>query len=289
MSTAPESPTEFTYVDAGGVEIFATEWKTAEPIGVVQISHGIGEHSKRYADFAQHLTRAGFAVFADDHRGHGETGRRQHDGDLSRLGRLGPGGLAATEAAILQLTDIARERYPGLPVIMFAHSWGSLMAQRSLNQHPHRWDALVLSGSAFRSPRFMESGDLNAKWAGPDANGFEWLSRDPAVSAEFIADPLCFGADILKLFGLADGLKLFGKPATGLPQDLPILIVSGAADPLNRGDGLQRLGEAYRRRGVRDVSVKLYPDARHELLNETNREEVIADIITWMLERVAPE
>ncbi|MCW2289221.1 alpha/beta fold hydrolase [Leucobacter luti] len=289
MSMAPGSPTEFSYVDATGVEIFATEWTAEHPIGVVQISHGIGEHSKRYAAFAQHLVRAGFAVFADDHRGHGETGRRQHAGDLSKLGKLGPGGLHATENAILQLTAIARERYPDLPVIMFAHSWGSLMAQRTLNLHPHAWDALVLSGSAFRTPRFMESGDLNATWTGPDANGFEWLSRDTGSVAAFIADPLCFEADILKLFGVRDGLRLFGKPAAGLDPDVPILIVSGSADPLARGDGLQRLGAAYRHRGVRDVTVKLYPDARHELLNETNRDEVIADVVTWMLERVGAE
>lgn len=289
MSTSPEAPTEFTYVDAHGVEISALEWPAAEPIGIVQIAHGIGEYARRYDDFARHLVSIGFAVFADDHRGHGETGRRQHEGDLARLGKLGTGGLQATEAAIIQLTGIARERYPDLPVVMFAHSWGSLMAQRILNAQPRLWDALVLSGSAFRTPRFMESGDLNAKWAGPDANGFEWLSRDPASVARFIEDPLCFEADILKLFGVADGLRLFGKPGPGIPAELPILIVAGGADPLSRGDGLQRLAAAYRARGVRDVALKIYPDARHEILNETNRDEVIADVSTWMLERVGSE
>lgn len=289
MSTAPDTPTEFSYVDALGIEIFATEWPAADPIGVVQISHGIGEHSGRYDAFARHLVRAGFTVFADDHRGHGETGRTQHEGDLSQLGRLGPGGLRAAEDAILQLTGIARERFPELPLVMFGHSWGSLMAQRSLNAHPRVWDALVLSGSAYRTPRFMESGKLNAAWDGPDANGFEWLSRDPAVAEAFIADPLCFEADILKLFGVADGLRLFGTPAVGLAPEVPILITSGTADPLSRSDGLQRLADAYRRRGVQDVTVKRYPGARHELLQETQRDEVTADIITWMLERVAPE
>ncbi|PRI11146.1 lysophospholipase [Leucobacter massiliensis] len=279
--------TEFSYVDAHGVEIFCYAWEAAEPAGVVQIAHGIGEHAKRYDAFARRLAAAGLTVYADDHRGHGETGRAQHGGDLSRLGRLGPGGLQATEAAILQLTAIARERHPGLPVIMFAHSWGSLMAQRILNAHPRAWDALVLSGSAFRTPRHMESGDLNARWAGEAANGFEWLSRDPAVAETFLADPLCFSANILKLFGVADGLRLFGKPGPSLAPEVPILIVSGEDDPLNRGDGLRLLAEAYRKRGVRDVTVKRYPGARHEALNETNREEVFADLTTWMLERVA--
>lgn len=289
MSAAASGPTEFSYDDAHGVTISAYEWAAAEPIGIVQIAHGIGEHALRYDAFARHLTQAGFTVVADDHRGHGETGRRQHGGDLSRLGKLGPGGLRATEAEILQLTDLARERTPGVPLIMFAHSWGSLMAQRILNAHPRAWDALVLSGSAYRTPRFMESGDLNASWAAATANGFEWLSREPAVAHAFIADPLCFEADIIKLFGIADGLRLFGTPAAGLDPDLPLLITAGAADPLSRADGLQRLAAAYRARGLRDVTLRLYPEARHEIINETNRDEIIADITTWMLERVAAE
>lgn len=281
---------DFTYVDAHDVEISAYAWlpdpaKLPEPVGVVQIAHGIGEHALRYEPFANFLVRAGFAVYADDHRGHGETGRRQHGGDLSKLGRLGPGGLRAAEAAIVQLTGIIRERHPGLKVAQFGHSWGSLMTQRILNEQPRNWDAVVLSGSAFRTFRHMESGDLNANWADtPNANGFEWLSRDIEVAKNFIADPLCFEANILKLFGVADGLKLFGKPATGLDPHTPILIMSGAADPLSRGNGLQLLADAYRERGVRDVSVKIYADGRHEMLNETNSDEVFTFLTTWLLE-----
>ncbi|WP_164884581.1 alpha/beta hydrolase [Leucobacter muris] len=285
MTTEASGYTEFSYTDAHGIEIAAYEWAAEEPVGVVQIAHGVGEHAKRYDVFARALTGAGFTVYADDHRGHGETGRRQHEGDLSKLGRLGPGGLRAAEAAILQLTGIARELHPGLPVVMFAHSWGSLMAQRILNEHPRAWDALVLSGSAFRTFKHMESGDLNAKWKTEGANGFEWLSRDAETARTFIADELCFGADIAKLFGVADSLRLFGKPGPGIPSDLPILIVSGAEDPLTRGDGLRQLADAYRRRGVRDVTVKIYPDARHETLNETNRDEVYSDLITWVVDR----
>ena len=280
---------EFDFVDAHGVEIRCYEWRAAEPVGVVQISHGIGEHALRYEVFARHLAGIGFTVVADDHRGHGETGRRQHDGDLSRLGRLGVGGLLAAEAAVRQLAEIARERHPGLPLVAFAHSWGSLMAQRIMNEHPRTWDAVVLSGSAFRTFRHMESGNLNAKWDAPEANGFEWLSRDTAVSEAFVNDPLCFEADILRLFGVADGLRLFGKPGSGLAPDVPILIVSGSQDPLSRGDGIRLLADAYRAKGVREVTVKVYADARHEILNETNRDEVFADVATWIQERVASD
>ena len=294
------APHAFEYTDAEGIEISAYVWlpgdvgagtdtdviATAGDGGlhaIVQIAHGVGEHALRYDAFARVLAANGFAVYADDQRGHGETGRRQHGGDLSLLGRLGPGGLRAAEEAILALTKIARERHPGLPVIMFGHSWGSLMTQRIINRESP-FDAVVLSGSAYRTPLAMESGALNKRWATEGANGFEWLSRDPSTAERFIADPLCFAADIPKLFGLGEAAKLYGTPAKGV-ANVPMLIVSGADDPLSRGDGLRKLAEAYRRRGVRDVTLRIFPGARHELINETNRDEAIAEIVTWMLDR----
>ena len=280
----------FTYTDAHGVEIWTREWVAQDPVGVVQIAHGVGEHSGRYAAFAEQLCAAGFTVYADDHRGHGETGKRQWGGDLSRLGRLGPGGLRATEAAIRQLTALIRDRHPGLPIVMFSHSWGSLMAQRILNDHPREWDALVLSGTAHRTPRGMESGKLNARWAHEDDTGFAWLSRDGEVAQAFAADPLCFEANLVKLFGVSDALRLYGAPAAGLAVDVPIHIVSGADDPLHRGErNLQALADTYRRRGVRDVTVKVYPGSRHELLNDLDRADVTADLITWMLDRIGED
>ena len=301
MSPAARAYTEFDYTDAHGVDIRAYVWLPGEesqhndtdvialsadggqPHAIVQIAHGIGEHALRYDAFARVLAANGFAVYADDHRGHGQTGRRQHGGDLAKLGKLGPGGLRATEAAILQLTAIARERHPGLPVIMFGHSWGSLMTQRILNHEDRPFDGVVLSGSAYRTPLMMESGDLNKDWRSPKANGFEWLSRDPRTAKAFLADPLCFSADIAKLFGLADAARLFGTPSASV-ANVPMLIVSGRDDPLSRGDGLRKLADAYRARGVRDVTLRLF-DGRHELLNEINRDDVIAEIVTWMLDR----
>ncbi|NLB46947.1 MAG: alpha/beta hydrolase [Microbacteriaceae bacterium] len=299
--------TAFTYTDAHGIDVHAYVWLPGvagattdtdvvasadlgtEPHAIVQIAHGVGEHALRYDAFARVLASNGFVVYANDHRGHGETGRQQHGGDLARLGTLGPGGLAAAEAAILQLTDLARERHPGLPLIMFAHSWGSLMVQRIMNRKRRPFDAVVLSGSAYRTPSAMESGPLNKRWQAADANGFEWLSRDPQTAAAFIADPLCFSADIAKLFGLVDAAKLFGTPGRGVAKDVPLLIVSGSDDPLNRGDGLHKLADAYRRRGVTDVTLRIFSGARHELLNETNRDEATAEIVTWMLDHTAAD
>src|SRR5690606_30715893 len=128
-------------------------------------------------------------------------------------------------------TSIIRERHPGLPVTLFSHSFGSLMAQRLLNEHPRAWDALVLSGTAYRTLRHLESGKLNARWAAdPQASGFEWLSRAPAVATAFAADPLCFDADTAKLLGLADSIRLLGTPGPHLAADVPILIGSGSDD-----------------------------------------------------------
>lgn len=288
--------TRFSYTDAHGIEICAYEWLPdpedgadhgAEPTAAVQISHGIGEHALRYEEFARFLTKAGFAVYANDHRGHGETGRRQHGGDLSLLGKLGPGGLRAAEAAIVQLTGIIREKHPGLKVAQFGHSWGSIMTQRILNENPRNWDAVVLSGSAFRTFKYMESGQLNAAWAAePEANGFEWLSREAHVAQRFLADELCFAADVMKLFGIADGMRFFGTPGKGLAADVPLLITSGSDDPLSRGDGLRRLAAAYRARGVRDVTLKIYEGARHEILNESNADDVFTDVTTWLIDRL---
>ena len=157
------------------------------------------------------------------------------------------------------------------------------MTQRIINHERRPFDAVVLSGSAYRTPLAMESGDLNKHWRSPEANGFEWLSSDPRTARDFIADPLCFAADVMKLFGLADGARLFGTPAAGV-ADVPMLIVSGRDDPLSRGDSLRNLADAYRARGVRDVTLRLF-DGRHELLNEVNRDEVMSFIVTWMLDR----
>lgn len=277
--------TAFTYTDDKGVEISAYEWAAQDPHAIVQISHGIGEHALRYTQFAETLRANGFTVYADDHRGHGETGRRQHGGDVSQLGKLGPGGLAATERSILALTEIAREQHPGVPLVMFSHSWGSLMAQRIINRVYKPFDALILSGSAYRTPADMESGPLNKRFDFEGATGLEWLSRDTAEVQKFIDDELCFDADIKKLFGLADAAKLFGVPGRKV-ADVPVLIVSGSDDALSRSaNGLQKLADAYRRRGVHDVALRVYPGARHELLNETVRDRVTAEIITWMLDR----
>lgn len=271
------------FTDEHGIEITYYEWLIPSPKAIVLIAHGVGEHALRYTELAKALNAAGYSVFANDHRGHGQTGYQQWSGDLSKLGKLGPGGLRATEQAIEQLADQIRREYPGIPLVLLGHSWGSLMAQRIVNRKPFAFDALILSGSAYRMPGSMESGDLNKHHKHLGSTGFEWLSRDPAVADAFVADPLCFEGKVLKLFGLRDALKLFGLPSTQIPPSLPLYIVSGTEDPLSVGSSINKLAESYRRRsGLTDVTLTLYEGGRHEMFNEINRQDVFGDLIGWL-------
>lgn len=271
-----------SFTDDAGVVIETTEWPVDRPRAVVQISHGIGEHAGRYAPLAADLNGAGFTVVADDHRGHGRTGMRQW-GDAARLGTLGPGGLRATIAAIERFRDLTRERFPDVPLVLVAHSWGSLMAQIALNDRPEAYDGVALSGTAYRWPGFMDAGDLNRRHRSLGTTGAEWLSRDPRVAPAWLEDPLTFPAETAKLLGPRDSLRLLGRPAKGLPADLPVLLQVGSDDTLGAGRSVERLARAYRKRsGLTDVTVRVYEGARHEVFNETNRDEVIADLVGWI-------
>ncbi len=277
-----------TFVDAQGVTIHYYVWAPGRPKAVVQLAHGVGEHALRYEVLAQELVNAGYAVYADDHRGHGMTGVEMTDGDSSKMGRLGPGGLRATIQDLRDLSAIIRTDHPELPLVLLGHSWGSLMAQIILNDHAADYDAAVLTGTSYRMPGYMNSGDLNAKHAHLGDTGVEWLSRDPEVHRLFRADPLTFDAKILKLFGVRDGLRLFGRPKR-LSRDIPLLVMVGDDDPLGGEPGaVKRVEEYARRGGLTDIELAVYPEARHEVFNELNQADVRRDFIEWMDDRLFP-
>jgi alpha-beta hydrolase superfamily lysophospholipase len=271
-----------TVVTDDGVTIHYSVWSPAHPVGVVHLVHGVGEYALRYEPFARDLVAAGYAVLAGDLRGHGRTGMQQYGGDTSRLGRPGPGGFRAILDDIRLLTGIARADFPGRPLVLLGHSLGSLLAQILLTTDAAEYDAAVLSGTAYRTVLHMNSGDLNKRHAHLGTTGAEWLSRDPAVSAAFAADPLTFDAKVLQLYGVLDSVRLLGRPRR-LVRDLPLLIQIGSEDPLGGPRSVDLLARAYRRRGgLTDVTVRVYPGARHEVYNETNRDEVIADLVAWL-------
>ncbi|WP_040165878.1 alpha/beta fold hydrolase [Microbacterium gorillae] len=280
------------YTDEQGVVIVYDVHPATGPVrGVVQLAHGVGEHAGRYGALVGALTAGGFHVYADDHRGHGRTGMKQWNGDATKLGRLGPGGLNAAVAAVGRLSEIAHGDHPDLPLILLGHSWGSMIAQKLLAAHPERYAAVVLSGSALLTPTELNAAPLNKKWAGPDATGLEWLSRDPAVQQAFRDDPLTTETPLLKLFGVIEAFKLYGRPPRDLGTDVPLLLMVGSEDPVGGPRSVHRLADEYRTRsGLTDVTVLVYPDDRHEIFNELDQERVRADLLAWLTAHVrAPE
>lgn len=275
-----------TYDDAHGIPITYDVYPVDNPRAVVQVAHGVGEHAGRYRLLAEHLNANGYTVYADDHRGHGRTGMAQW-GDPAKLGRLGVGGLRAAVDALHAFSGIIRAENPDLPLVFFGHSWGSLMEQMILNKHSAEYDAAVLSGTAYRVLGSMNSGDLNKRHAHLGTTGAEWLSRDPAVAQAFVDDPLTTLTPLAKLFGLADASRLLGRPSRSFAKNLPMLIQVGGDDPLGGEKSARKLEHAYRKRaGLTDVTTIVYPGARHEIYNETNKEEVMADLTAWLDARI---
>jgi alpha-beta hydrolase superfamily lysophospholipase len=276
--------------DTDGTQVATYTWAdvAGQPTGVVQIAHGLAEHGERYDRFARALNAAGFVVHAVDHRGHGRTAN-------GRLGDFGAAGFGGLIADVAQFGAALRAQHGGLPVFLVGHSMGSFAAQAAMLDHASTWSGVVLSGSTALD--MLAAGMANAPADAPAGleafnagfehrTGYEWLSRDAAEVDAYVANPWC-GWDvpddvIPALFAPAPRLA---DPAllAGIRSDLPVLIASGDADPLAGGGALiQLLGQRYRDAGLVDVTVKLYPGARHEILNETNREEVTADIVAWL-------
>ena len=284
---------------ADGTEIATYAWTevAGDPRGVVQIAHGLAEHGERYARFATALNAAGFLAYAVDHRGHGRTAR-------GRLGDFGPAGFDGLIADVAQFGAALRAQlgvgHRGPASFLFGHSMGSFAAQAAIVDHSATWDGVVLSGSTTLDVLAAGMADAPADApAGLEAfnagfehrTGYEWLSRDEAEVDAYVADPWCgwdVPADVIpSLFAPAARLA---DPAVlaGIRSDLPILVASGDADPLAGGGALvELLGQRYRDAGVVDVTVTLYPAARHEILNETNRDDVTADIVAWLDAHVA--
>jgi alpha-beta hydrolase superfamily lysophospholipase len=273
---------EKTFVDDEGVTIHYYVWQSGAPKAVVLIVHGLGEFATRYEPLAQALVEAGYAVYAPDYRGHGATGVQQYDGDLSKLGRPGPGGMRAAVRGIRRVRDIAADANPGVQIVLLGHSMGSMFAQRMLNETADDYDAAILSATAYRTLRHVNSGDLGKRHRVPGGTGHEWLSRDPAVGEWFRDNPLTFDAKTAKLFGIVDGLRLLGRPRK-LSRDIPMLIMIGSDDPVGGPRSVELLAKAYRERGgLTDVTVTIYPEGRHEMFNEVNQAEVRADVVAWL-------
>ncbi len=278
----------FTFPSSDGTEIHVYRWSPpGEPRAIVQLAHGMGEHAARYRRLAEALTGGGYVVYANDHRGHGRTaGGAEHHGDL------GAAGWQGLVDDIGRLSAHARGEHAGLPLVVLGHSMGSFALQQYLLDRSADLDGAALSGTS--------AIDVIAPGIDPDAEvdlsafnapfeqrtGYEWLSRDEAEVDAYVADEACgFGLNPAAAGGMLDGLTPVSDPArlTAIRSDLPILLVSGDDDPLAGGGALIDLvAQRYRDAGVRDVTVHRYAGARHEVFNETNRDEVTADVVAWL-------
>lgn len=302
-------PREDVQVEAtDGTRIAAYRWRPeGDPRGLVQIVHGLAEHAVRYDRFAQALTAAGWAVVAHDHRGHGATASTEAD-----LGTYADrDGWAKVTGDVATVRAAMRAEVPEGPVVLFGHSMGSFISLYAITGDHRGIDRLVLSGSAkpggplvtvgglvARFERFrlgarkasglltsMSFGDFNKAFQ-PNRTEFDWLSRDDAEVDKYVNDPLCgFDAKTQLWIDFLGGLNQLGSADRyrRLPPELPVYIMSGDRDPVGgAGKAVRELDALLRAGGLQNVTLKLYPDGRHELLNETNRDEVTADLIAWL-------
>jgi len=277
----------FTYPSADGTQITAYRFDPdGAPRAAVQITHGMGEHAQRYRHVADELTKAGYVVYAQDQRGHGATA------SPGQLGDLGTDGWTGLVGDIGLLSAQIRAEHPGIPLILLGHSMGSFAVQQYLLDHSDDVDGVVLTGTAvidLLEPALdldqpLDLTMFNAPFQ-PARTDYDWLSRDQAQVDAYVADPLCgFGIDTQSAKDMFTGARRLADPAqvAAIRSGLPVYIAIGEADPVNGAltvlqPLVDRLGEA----GLTDVTVVTYPDARHEILNETNSAEVIGSLIEW--------
>jgi alpha-beta hydrolase superfamily lysophospholipase len=282
------------------------------PKAIVHVAHGMAEHGARYARVAEALTGAGFAVYADDHRGHGQTAKAPED-----LGFFADqGGFSRVEADLVQLIAHEKKEHPGVPLALFGHSMGSFLAQAIALDHGSDLAGLVLSGSSGKPTLLANAGRLLAraerlrlgargkskvlhemsfgafnKPFAPARTPFDWLSRDPAEVDKYAADPLCGFVVTTSLWvDVLDAIADNADPdrQARLPKDLPVYVFAGSEDPVTeRTKSLDQLLGAYRAAGLKSVTHRYYQGARHETLNETNRDEVTRDLVAWLDQHVA--
>lgn len=301
---------EFTFPSSDGDhQVHAVEWlpDAGAPRAVVQLVHGISEYIGRYDGFARYLTDHGFAVVGHDHLGHGGTARGREE-----YGFLGErDGWTHLVADVHTLHRLAADRFPGLPCFLLGHSMGSFVARTYLIDHPGQLSGCILSGTgqesgalvgfgkglcgllaAVKGPNTVSKlvtgltlGPYNKKFA-PNRTPSDWISRDPAVVDAYCADPLCRFVPTLGMNrDMMGGLQYIARRENlrKMDPDTPIYFFSGDADPVGQeGKGVQKVAGWFRDAGVRDVTVKLYPGGRHEMLNEVNKLEVYTDTLAWL-------
>lgn len=290
--------------------LYINQWlPDGAPKAMIMLAHGMAEHSGRYARLAAALCDAGYGLYAPDQRGHGRTA------DEGMLGLFAEkDGWNKVVGDLASLNQHIGQQAPGVPIILLGHSMGSYIAQAYLLHHSASLNGAILSGSNFqpvalyRAARviarierarqglrgrsalieFLSFGSFNKAFK-PTRTAFDWLSRDPAEVDKYVNDPLCgFRCTNQLWVDLLGGLQQISK-ASNLAQidpGLPILVMGGECDPVSEGKRLKSLADALREAGCQNLQLNIYPQARHELFNETNRDTVTADVLAWLAQAV---
>lgn len=283
----------------------------SKPRAVVQIAHGIAEHIDRYRPFMEFLADNGFVVAGNDHLGHGKSIRvPEEQGFFAEKD-----GWWRVVDDMDKLHDIMSNEYPELPYVLFGHSMGSFLTRTYLIKHPDKYDGVILSGTGHQSPALVLGGNaaasVMAKLNGAMGDGakldslafgtylnkienprtkFDWLSRDTEQVDKYIADPLCgFVGKIGLYHDMMQGIKFITdkKNIAQMNKEKPVYFMSGDGDPVgDYGKGVERAYKAFCDAGLHDVFMRLYPGGRHEMLNETNKEQVYQDILSWLNEKI---
>ena len=298
--------TDFHFPSADQVHsIHCRMWSPeGEVAGVVQLVHGVAEHIGRYNDFAEFLTEHGFVAVGDDHLGHGLS--VSDDSELGWFAEKDGWKLIVRDEKALR--DRMRREYPGVPLILLGHSMGSFIARTYIGDYPDDFDLCILSGTGqqplivCRAGRMMAGRDirkngskhrseqLNRMAFGSYLKGIEdpigpndWICRDEAVIRRYGDDPLCgYPSTSGLMYDMMTGLVTIGQKShmEKMRKDLPVLFISGDADPVGGwGKEVEKVVSLFRSVGMKDVTVRLYPGARHEVLNELNKQEVWNDVV----------
>ncbi|MGN0967721.1 MAG: lysophospholipase [Oscillospiraceae bacterium] len=297
----------------GQHQIFARQWlpESGQPRAVVQIVHGVSEYIDRYAPVAHFLTEHGFVVVGDDHLGHGRTASGPEEYGFF----LEKDGWHTVSADVRRLRVLMGQKYPNLPYFILGHSMGSFLTRTYLIDWPGTVTGAILSGTGQEPPALVSAGwhlsNAICKTSGPRTHSklveqlsfgaynkqfaptrtrADWISRDKAIVDAYIADPLC---DFLPTAGMfrdmMEGLQYIARKSNLKKMDpaTPVLFISGDKDPVGQnGKGVTRVAGFFRQAGTEDLTVRLYPDGRHEIMNELNRDEVFGDILAWLEEHL---
>ena len=300
---------EFQHRFAGGHALVRCWRPEGEARGVLQVIHGMAEHSARYARLAKGLTDRGFAVYAHDLPGHGGNAEvRGHFADRR--------GWRVAVTSIRDVQRVVQREQPGKPVFMLGHSMGSFLLQHYVADSGSTLAGAIFSATSGELGALRNVGlallrveaavygrrhpsavgealsfkSFNRRFQ-PARTKFDWLSRDGAEVDKYLNDPLCgyrcssgLWIDLLE----AGGKLTVPVRLRRIPKTLPVLLIAGSEDPVSGGHkGPRALERKYLAVGLRDVTVKVYPGARHELFNETCRDEVTADLTAWLEQRLA--